>query len=44
LVIGVVFTDMIWIPLFIWVHLGLRPLARSARTFRPEQEQRDATA
>ena len=23
LLLGVVFTDMIWIPLFIWVHLGL---------------------
>jgi hypothetical protein len=26
-----VFTDMIWIPLFIWVHLGLAPLVRAAR-------------
>ena len=38
LVVGVVFTDMIWIPLFIWVHLGLRPLVDTHG-----QEQRHAT-
>ena len=29
LVLGVVFTDIIWIPLFIWVHLGLARVIRS---------------
>jgi hypothetical protein len=44
LAVGVVFTDMIWIPLFIWVHLGLAPLARSARyPGTPGQEHADAT-
>jgi len=29
LLIGVVFTDMIWIPLFIWVHVGVARYTRS---------------
>jgi hypothetical protein len=42
LLVGVVFTDMIWIPLFIWVHLGLRPLVEAADGTQ-HQERRHAT-
>jgi len=36
--VAIAFTDMIWIPLFIWVHLGLKPLVAT-----PEQEHGHAT-
>jgi hypothetical protein len=29
--LGVVFTDIIWIPLFIWVHVKIRRLSGQAR-------------